>query len=296
MRDLRLVAIATALALMPMSRMRAQTTEKEYHEGIEFGQRSMEAQAEASRLRRQNNIEKRKKLSRLKDLQERIVPLESSELQAWKRGTGPNGPFWKYEIKRGRVTIATATFSPKYGYVVDARYQESGMTWPTLDEAIEARFNDKELWGLPDIPGWKKSHLLTSEQNLAELKRETLEAARPQAVEKMAKKVADKIVDQVGPTIENQIASDLGLGVSPPPEVPLLKFDAMPDDNGRARYQDPDKTFLIRQVKKDGNYEVVRQAKEGRLAERFELKFSELKDAIRYASEKAIAEKPVDIE
>lgn len=186
-------------------------------------------------------------------------------------------------------------------YVVDKKFQKNGYAWTNLDAALQARFSEKELWTLPDVPGWAKSHLLTSDQHLAEMKREAMAKAKPKAVNKIADAVADDIVDQIGGKINDEIADDLGMKRKPRPAQPStqssvvasipaaskLQFKKLNEDAQKIVYGDKTGAFQLHKLKNGSGVEVLRAEKPGKPLFKYDEIFVTLEDAMIFANEKA---------
>ncbi len=242
-------------------------------------------QAEQAKARRAAGIEQRRLNAALKDHQAYVVQLDKDAITHWAKKKGPKGPYYQFNIERPGRPVAVALYSQKWGYAVDGKYQSNGLPWKTLDDALAARFSSNELWGLPDIPGWAKSHLLTGAEHVAEIKRKVLAQAEPQAVRKMADGVAYEIANKLGPKITREISEELGLTQPPQKQEKIrLVFQPILETEEKVYFEDEDSHFLIFQYKDGGGYEVFRQVP-GHMPENLNGVFKSLEEAITFASE-----------
>jgi hypothetical protein len=256
------------------------------------------ARIQASRMKKQWNSQRNKAL---KDFQLSIVPLSNEHLVLWKKVKITRGQCWQYAIKRDDAIAATAYYNPEVGYVVNGKFQANGFAWPTLDDALQNFFGKDGVWKLPDIPGWSKSHLLTSDEQLADMKRQALGQAKSQAITKIANATAEGIVDQVGPKIGEQIGNDLGINnpfqgrkpqVKAPagkdagkkPAPPLLQFKRLDEDRDKVRYGDSGGTFMIYKQKDGGGFEVLHLEAGDKGWQKYEEVFTTLEGAVQFAS------------
>jgi hypothetical protein len=155
---------------------------------------------------------KKAKKEQMREWRSIMVPLSKEDLAKWKRIKSPSlGVCWKYEVNRNKANVAVVHYSPQLGYFVNGKANRNGFGWPSLDAALQANFNGKDIWRLPDIPGWTKSHDLTPDEHLAEVERSALEQGKGKAAEELGYGVGKDIVNKRGPKITGKINKKLGL-------------------------------------------------------------------------------------
>jgi len=260
------------------------------------------ARAQQNAARRAAGIELRQRNLAMKEVEKTIVPLNKADLAKWKRNVTARYTYWTYEIKRDGDPVVVAAFNPKVGYVVNRNFQKNGLGWATLDLALEKHYGKDGLWSVPDIPGWSKAHIISGERQIADMKRQALDRARPKVVSKIADAVADGIVDQVGPKIGADIGRELNIdnpfspgAVGRPagqkdkgkkkPEGALLQFKRLDDDREKIRYGADD--FMIYNFKDGSGFEVYRRHPTKDDWIRYEEVFTNLEGAVEFASNKA---------
>lgn len=241
--------------------------------------------AAQGRAKRAAGIQQRRLNMALREHHAFVTQLDASVLKQWQKKKGPRGDYYQFDIERRGQPVFVALYSPKWGYVVDGKNQDNGLPWKTLDQALAARFSNDELWLLPDIPGWAKSHLLTGPEHVAEMKRDVLARAKPAAVRKMADGVAYEIADKLGPQITEDISNELGLRQQPPQKQNgnRLTFQPVHETNEKVYFEDQDARFLIYQYKNGMGYEVFEQVPGGE-PKKISPLIATLDEAIAFAS------------
>lgn len=216
---MRVVSVASCASSIGMGLVLVATfvsvAQAQHIEAMELQQRAIAhedaARARSAAIKRANSAAKKQQLLQLRIFQESIIAPSKSDLTRWQKVSSPQGIYWKYSIRRTKGPIATLYYYPKYGYSVNNKAQGYGLGWSTMDEALEQHFGHNALYGLPDIPGWAKAHVLTREEHLADLQRQALNKAKPIAVDRMAGRVADGIVKDLGPKVGEGIGRELGM-------------------------------------------------------------------------------------
>jgi hypothetical protein len=255
------LALITGLIVGNPEKAAGQSPLQDFYRAQGAAAASQEAAAAADAARHNNKALKRQYEVQVRQFEKTVIPLTSDARMAWTKVKKSQSPCWQYDIKRTNASVvAVAYFSPKYGYVVNGKFQKNGMGWPTLDEALETNFGEKGLWTLPDIPGWSKAHLLTSDEHIAEMQHQAMEKAKDKAVNKIADSVAEGIAKKVGPRINDQIEKDLGI------EIPgqrigkgTLKFTRLDEDKEKIRYGNAAHGFMIYEFKDQSGFKVLRE-------------------------------------
>lgn len=251
----------------------------------------------AARLQAQENKKavdamKRRVKRQFNEQAKQVMPLDPISLKQWKRKIINRREYWVFEIKKQNVTTNQVHYNPDLGYVVDRNFRKVTIQitdkdsesvdfgWLTLDEAIVDKFGDSDeaLAKLPEIPGWGRYYDLSSDDQIAEMKRRAAIAAREKAITAAGEKAGTYIGEALAPGLSDKVLDKLA---DPPKRGDPLKLKRTSDDDEKIVFITENGKYFVYQYKDDSGFEVLERKKDGSLGKRYpELHstFKELRD------------------